>query len=146
MKNNHNLNNHSIQELAQAVEEFFKGKEMDTEILTMNENHFIVKANKYGNGLIDKTLGDDTSCTVELIETVPNIVSVQAGDGKWLGKAVGTAVAAGVLCLGPVGWLTCIGGVCMAGKVGVNVHKQAILPTDVDRFIYEFLNKSIDVE
>ena len=146
MKNNHSLNNHSIQELAQAVDEFLKGKELDTEILVMDEKHYIVKANKYGNGLLDKTLGEDISCTVELIENAANVVFVQAGDGKWLGKVTGAAVATGAVLLGPVGWLAGVATLCTAGAVGRNIYKQASLPTDVDRFIYEFLNKSNKAE
>ena len=104
MKKMHNLYNCTIQELAEEVAEFFKReKHMETEILPMDENRYIIRAEEHGKDIFDKALGEDTACTVELIEITNRIVSVQAGDGKWLGKLVGAATV-GLIGTLPACW------------------------------------------
>ena len=144
MKKIHNLNEHSIHDVAEAVKEFlahegFEG--METELLK-EDNGYRIVAEDLKKNLLAKAAGGDTKCEVSLKPLDHDKVEVTIGKGAWVGKAaMGGALLAtcvlfpyGVPVLAAYG----IGGATL--YTGAKTVRQFKLPARVDEFIYQYLN------
>lgn len=143
MKKTHNLNGHTIKDVAIATQNFltnegFNG--MVTELLEEDHGYRII-AEDMRSDLMAKAAGGDTRCEVILKLLDHDQLEVTVGKGSWGGKAIaaGALVAIGVLF--PAG-VPVIAGYAIGGAMmytGAKTVRQVKLPTRVDEYIYHFL-------
>lgn len=138
MKNIHNLNNHTLGELAGALCVFLEEQKMATELIFLGDKHYIIKGSKEAGSFTDKMFGDAMSCEVDLAEDEFGNVVVTAGKGKWAGKVTGAVVVAAAGTL-PACWPVYLGLAVGAFHVGSNAMKQVNLPEKVDKYVYDYL-------
>ena len=139
MKTIHCLNNHTMQELLDALCAFFSSLEMETDI-TDTDSTYTVKA-KNNASLCDSIYGGRMSCAVTLVEDGNGNVRCNIGGGSWLDKGLGIGAVAFTLTF-PAVTATAIMLAAGTAIVGSNTVSQASLPKKVDSYICEFLSSS----
>lgn len=113
-----------LKDLANALESFFKEKNMQAQIVEISTNEIAVQA-KNKDSYLRKLASLDKACTVSM-KFDKTKLNVEIGQGKWIDKAAGAAIAWFIFA--PVIITTAYGA-----------YQQFQLPKQVNEFIQIYL-------